>query len=103
MWNEVKVKQLQSKFGPKLNVMWRNLSNAKIYLIYEEKERRCEDMTPEYMSLTDAAKYLGYGSKHVVYDLIREGMPVIKVGKTMRVSKTAIDAFMKAHEVVDEK
>ncbi|MFJ6989540.1 helix-turn-helix domain-containing protein [Limosilactobacillus mucosae] len=63
-------------------------------------------MTPEYMSLTDAAKYLGYGSKHVVYDLIREGMPVIKVGKTMRVSKTAIDTFMHAHEEVvttDEK
>ena len=34
-------------------------------------------MTPEYMSLTDAAKYLGYGSKHVVYDLIKAGMPVI--------------------------
>lgn len=60
----------------------------------------------EYMSLTDAAKYLGYGSNHVVYDLIREGMPVIKVGKTMRVSKTAIDTFMHAHEEVvttDEK
>ncbi|WP_048345702.1 helix-turn-helix domain-containing protein [Limosilactobacillus mucosae] len=54
----------------------------------------------EYMSLTDAAKYLGYGSKHVVYDLIKAGMPVIKVGKTMRVSKTAIDSFMKAHEEV---
>lgn len=60
-------------------------------------------MEQEYFSLTDAAKYLGYGSKHVIYDLIKAGMPVIKVGKTMRVSKTAIDAFMKAHEVVDEK
>ena len=59
----------------------------------------------EYMSLSDAAKYLGYGSKHVVYDLIKAGMPVIKVGKTMRISKTAIDAFRKAHEevVTDEK
>ena len=57
------------------------------------------------MSLTDAAKYLGYGSKHVVYDLIKAGMPVINVGKTMRVSKTAIDSFMKAHEevITDEK
>lgn len=35
----------------------------------------------EYMSLSDAAKYLGYGSKHVVYDLIKAGMPVIKVGR----------------------
>lgn len=57
-------------------------------------------MEQEYFSLTDAAKYLGYGSKHVVYDLIKAGLPVIKVGKTMRVSKSAIDSFMKAHEEV---
>ena len=56
----------------------------------------------EYFSYKEAMKYLGINSYQALRDLIKEGLPVIKVGKTKKISKTAIDEFMKSKTVVSK-
>lgn len=52
----------------------------------------------EYFSYKDAMNYLGISSYKALRDLIHSGLPVIQVGKTKKISKTAIDKFMKDHQ-----
>ena len=52
----------------------------------------------EYFSYKTAMKYLGFESYKSLAKLIDAGLPVITVGKTKKISKTAIDKFMKEHE-----
>ena len=52
----------------------------------------------EYFSYKTAMKYLGFESYKSLEKLIDAGLPVITVGKTKKISKTAIDKFMKEHE-----
>ncbi|AXX74735.1 hypothetical protein LRLP16767_LR202_00053 [Limosilactobacillus reuteri] len=54
----------------------------------------------EFMNLEQASKYLGFKSQKSLNNYIREGLPVVIIGKSKRISKTAIDAFMKEHEVI---
>lgn len=44
-------------------------------------------------------EYMGIKSKTTFIKYIKQGLPVIKVGNSKRISKTAIDEFMKAHQV----
>lgn len=53
----------------------------------------------EYMSYKQAMKYMGFTSPNTLNEYIKQGLPVIKVGNSKRISKTAIDEFMKAHQV----
>lgn len=52
----------------------------------------------EYMTLKNAMKYLGIGNYGTLREYIAAGLPVIQVGKSKRISKTAIDKFMAEHQ-----
>lgn len=52
----------------------------------------------EYMNYTEAMKYLGFKSRAALDAYIAAGLPVIKVGRSKRISKTAIDKFMAEHQ-----
>lgn len=53
-----------------------------------------------YFSYTDAMEYMGIKSPVTFREYVKQGLPVITIGKSKRISKTAIDEFMKAHTVV---
>lgn len=57
----------------------------------------------EYMSYKQAMKYMGFTAPKTLNEYIKQGLPVIKVGNSKRISKTAIDEFMKAHQVTIKK
>ena len=59
------------------------------------------EITAEYMSYTQAMKYLGFKSRSALEIYIAQGLPVIKVGRSKRISKTAIDKFMAEHTVIE--
>lgn len=44
--------------------------------------------------------YLGINSYQGLRCLFKEGLPIIQVGKTKKISKSAIDEFMKEHQKV---
>ena len=52
----------------------------------------------EYMTLKAAMKYLGICNYGTLREYIKQGLPVIKVGRSKRISKTAIDKFMAEHQ-----
>lgn len=56
-------------------------------------------MTNAYFNHKEAMEYMGIKSKATFTKYIKQGLPVIKVGNSKRISKTAIDEFMKAHQV----
>lgn len=53
-----------------------------------------------YFSYKQAMEYMGIKSKTTFGRYLKNGLPTIKVGKSKRISKQAIDEFMKAHTVV---
>lgn len=53
-----------------------------------------------YFSYKQAMEYMGIKSKTTFGKYLKNGLPTIQVGKSKRISKTAIDEFMKAHTVV---
>ena len=53
----------------------------------------------EYFLFKEAMKYLGVKSHKTLNYYIKQGLPVIKFGNSKRISKTAIDEFMKSHTV----
>lgn len=56
----------------------------------------------EYLSYKKAMEYLGFDSYKSLTSLIKQGLPVIQVGKTKKISKTAIDKFMQEHQTVSK-
>ena len=44
--------------------------------------------------------YLGINSYQALRELIKSGLPTIQVGKTKKISKSAIDKFMNEHQSV---
>lgn len=54
----------------------------------------------EFFSYKEAMKYLGVKSHKTLNYYIKQGLPVIKLGNSKRISKTAIDDFMQAHTEV---
>lgn len=57
----------------------------------------------EYFSFKQAMHYLGFHSYKSLKKLTNEGLPIIQVGKTRKISKTAIDEFMKElQKVINE-
>lgn len=55
-------------------------------------------MAIEYLTFKQAMEYLGIKSPKTLRDYIFQGLPVIEVGKSRKISKTAIDDFMKKHQ-----
>ncbi len=55
------------------------------------------------MSLDEARKYLGFKTMTSLYRYIDEGLPVIIVGKSKRISRSMIDKFMVEHQVIQVK
>lgn len=51
----------------------------------------------EYLSFKGAMQYLGIKAPITLRKYIAEGLPVIEVGKSKKISKTDIDEFMKEH------
>lgn len=54
----------------------------------------------EYFTYKEAMSYLGINSYQGLRNLFSEGLPIIQVGKTKKISKSAIDKFMKEHQKV---
>ena len=54
----------------------------------------------EYFSYKQAMKYLGFDSYKSLAKLIQNGLPIITVGKTKKISKSAIDNFLNEHQSV---
>lgn len=52
----------------------------------------------EYFTYKEAMKYLGINSYQGLRELISVGLPIIQVGKTKKISKSAIDEFMRDHQ-----
>lgn len=52
----------------------------------------------EYMTLKTAMKYLGINNYGTLREYIKRGLPIIQVGRSKRISKTAIDKFMAEHQ-----
>jgi excisionase family DNA binding protein len=55
-------------------------------------------MAAEYLTFKQAMSYLGIKSPETLRYYIAQGMPVIQIGKSKKISKTAIDEFMKKHQ-----
>lgn len=54
---------------------------------------------PEYFSYKEAMEYMGFKTQNTLRLYIKQGLPVIKVGNSKRISKTSIDIFMKEHQI----
>lgn len=54
----------------------------------------------EYFSYTRAMTYMGVKSPVTFREYVKKGLPVIKIGNSKRISKSAIDKFMQDHTVV---
>lgn len=52
----------------------------------------------EYMTLKTAMKYLEISNYSTLREYIKQGLPVIKIGRSKRISKTALDKFMAEHQ-----
>ena len=57
-------------------------------------------VTTEYFSYQQAMKYLGFKSPVTLREYIQSGLPIIKIGKSKRISKSDIDKFMADHRVI---
>ncbi|MDK7953355.1 helix-turn-helix domain-containing protein [Lactobacillus paragasseri] len=57
-------------------------------------------MVSEYLNFKDARTYLSIKSPNALKKYIDAGLPVSIVGKSKKIRKSAIDEFMKEHEVV---
>ena len=55
-------------------------------------------MTKEYLDFKRAMEYLGIKSNRTLNKYIAEGLPVIEVGKSKKISKRDIDEFMSKHK-----
>lgn len=55
-------------------------------------------MAIEYLTFKEAMKYLGMKSPITLRSYIAEGLPVIEVGKSKKISKSDIDEFMSKHK-----
>lgn len=55
-------------------------------------------MTKEYLDFKRAMEYLGMKSPITLRNYIAEGLPVIEVGKSKKISKSDIDEFMSKHK-----
>lgn len=56
-----------------------------------------------YLTVKEAMNYLNIKSNKTFKRLIVSGLPVINMGKSLRVRKDDIDEFMKSHTVVATK
>lgn len=54
----------------------------------------------EYLSYNKAMEYMGIKAPVTLRKYIANGLPVIKIGNSKRISKADIDKFMAAHRVV---
>lgn len=57
----------------------------------------------EYFSYKQAMKYMGFNTQDTLRTYIKQGLPTIQVGKSKRISKTAIDKFMQEHTVIKKE
>ena len=53
----------------------------------------------EYFNMKEASEYIGC-SYNTLRNFINNGLKIIVIGKTRRISKNDIDEFMQAHKVI---
>lgn len=58
-----------------------------------------KDEFPKYMKLGQALKYLNVGSYSTLYKLIDDGLEVISIGRSKRISQEAADRYMESKVV----
>lgn len=56
-----------------------------------------------YLTYKEACNYIGIKTYDTLYSYIRNGLPVIAIGNSRRISKDDIDEFMNSHKVVMKK
>lgn len=54
----------------------------------------------EYLNFKEACQILGLKSYNSLYAYIKQGLPVIEVGKSKRISKKDLDDFMNKNRKV---
>lgn len=55
-------------------------------------------MNTKFLNYKSAMKYLGIKSPVTLRSYIKQGLPVIKIGNSKKISKDSIDQFMKEHQ-----
>lgn len=60
-------------------------------------------MTTNFFNYKDAMEYLGIKSPITLRNYINQGLPVIEIGNSKKISKDSIDEFMKEHQKVISK
>lgn len=54
---------------------------------------------PRYMKMAQALKYLNVGSYSTLYNMIDDGLEVIQIGRSRRISQEAADRYMESKTV----
>lgn len=54
-----------------------------------------------YLTIKEAMTYLNIKSNKTFKELVKAGLPVINMGKSVRVNKQDIDEFMRNHTVTN--
>lgn len=57
----------------------------------------------EYLSYSKAMEYMGIKAPVTLKKYIANGLPIIEIGNSKRISKAAIDKFMADHTVITVK
>lgn len=55
-------------------------------------------MNKKFLNYKDAMNYLGIKSPVTLRGYIKQGLPVIKIGNSKKISKDSIDEFMEEHQ-----
>ena len=72
-------------------------SSCELKIFATEKGQN--EMSKEYLTFKEAMLYMGFTTYDSLRNTIKLGLPVIRFGNSKRISKTAIDEFMKSHTV----
>lgn len=72
-------------------------SSCELKIFATEKGQN--EMSKEYLMFKEAMLYMGFTTYDSLRNTIKLGLPVIRFGNSKRISKTAIDEFMKSHTV----
>lgn len=61
-----------------------------------------EEIQQKYFSYKEAMQYMGFKTQDTLRTYIKQGLPTVKVGKSKRISRSAIDKFMQDHTVIQK-
>lgn len=82
----------------------KNIDDAKMtfadsFILEGDDAKMTNNTLPKYMNLQQTCQYLNVKSINTLYKLIDDGLPVIKIGRSRRVSQEAADRYMESKTV----